>query len=178
MTIKVLSLGSVAAAVAGILISGGTNATPIVATIGAGHGLANDDRITVSGVTGLTSMNGDWPLEFTAATTAKLLGSAGNGTYGGTAAVAVLCDRTPFMPRYSAAAHIGAVSGAAVLVGTVLVEGSADNVTFATALKTGQEAIPAATAGIGVIREVILQKYMRFRASAWTSGGAQCALMS
>jgi hypothetical protein len=178
MTIKVLSLGSVGSAAAGILISDGTNATPIVATIGAGHGLKNGDRITISGVTGNTAMNGDWELEFTAATTVKLLGSVGNGTTAGTIAVAVLCDRTPFLPNYSVAGHIGNTSGAAVLVGTVLIEGSGDNSTFATALATGQEAIPAATAGIGMIREVKLSKYMRFRASAWTSGNGNCVLMS
>ena len=178
MTIKVVSLGNVGSAAAGILITGGTNATPIVATITAGHGLNNNNRIAISGVTGLTSMNGEWDLEFTAATTVKLLGSVGNGTYGGTAAVAVLCDETPFLPNYSAAAHIGNTSGAAVLVGTVLVEGSGDNTTFATALVTGQEAVPAATAGIGMIREVKLSKYMRFRASAWSSGAGNCVLMS
>lgn len=178
MTLKVQSLGNVASAAAGILVTGGTNATPIVATITAGHGLKNGDRIVISGVTGLTAMNGEWELEFTAATTAKLLGSVGNGTYGGTAAVAVLCDRTPFLPRYSVAAHIGNTPGAAVFVGTLLIEGSGDNSTFATALFTGQEAIPAATAGIGMIREVMLAKYMRLRASAYTSGAANCVLMS
>lgn len=178
--IRVLGLGSVAGATAGVLITGGTNATPIVATITAGHGLKDGDRIAITGVTGLTAMNGEWTLKFVTATTVQLLGSVGNGAFGGTAAVSVICDTTPFMKGHSAAVMVNSapvgVATAAVL--TLIVEGSADNVTFATALLSGQEAIAAQTADQSQVREVVLQKYMRLRCSAYTSGSANAQLMA
>jgi len=172
MSMKTRGLGSVASAAAGILITGGTNATPIVATVTAGHRLKDEDRIIISGVTTLTAMNGEWTLKGVTATTAKLDGSVGNGAFGGTAVVAAVCDRTPFLPRHTALGFIGNTPGAAVFVGTALFEGSDDHVTYATALPTGAIAIPAATAGIAMGAEIVLAKYMRFRASAYTSGGA------
>jgi len=178
MSNKVLSLGSVASAAAGILITGGTNATPILATVTAGHRLKDDDRIIISGVTGLTAMNGTWSVKRVTDTTYQLLGSVGNGTFGGTASVASVMDTTPFLQRHRASAHIGNTPGAAVLVGTVLVEGSPDHVTYATALPSGAVAIPAASAGIGICVEVELAAYMRFRCSAYTSGGANCVLVA
>jgi hypothetical protein len=178
MSNKVLGLGSVAAAANGITCSTSTNATPIVATFGAGHGLKNGDRVAISGITGNTAANGEWTLNFTAATTAQLLGSAGNGAHGGTAVVSVICDTTPHMKGHACCAVIGNTPGAAVFVGTLLIEGSADNTTFATALPGGSEAIPAATAGIGISKEVVLSKYMRLRCSAYTSGAANAQLIS
>ena len=83
------SLGQIGAAVRGIVATGGTNAAPIVATLTAGHGLKNGDRITITGVTGLTAMNGDWTVAAAAATTIALEGSVGNGTFGGTPVIAV-----------------------------------------------------------------------------------------
>lgn len=180
MSLKSMSLGNVGSAAAGILITSGTNATPIVATITAGHRLKTGDRIRIQGVTGLTGMNGDWEVERVTDTTYKLLGSVGNGAFGGTAIVAVLCDETPFMPRHSAVAVIGNTPGAAVFVGTLLIEGGVDDtlVTFADALAPGSVPIPAATAGIGISVEVPLQKYMRLRASAFTSGAANAQLLA
>lgn len=187
MSIKVRSLGSVASAARGILITGGTNATPIVATVTAGHRLKNGDRIAIAGVTTLTSMNGDWSLSAIGATAATLDGSAGNGAFGGTAVVAVLCDKTPFLARNSALVAIGNTPGAAVFVGTIVLE-YADSVDatqfyytnssgvatagFASALQSGEIAIPAASAGIGMTLEVNLGRYMTARCSAYTSGGA------
>lgn len=168
--LKTKGLGQVAAAANGITISGGTNATPIVATLGAGHGQKNGDRIAITGVTGLTAMNGEFTLAAVAATTAQLLGSVGNGVFGGAAVVSAMCDTTPFMKGHSAVAAVGDQPGAAVLVATVLVESSADNVTFADASPSGQIAIPAFTAGGQFMAEVVMGKYMRLRASAWTSG--------
>ena len=81
---KALSIGSAGSAVGMHLITGGTNATPIVVTFAAESGLKTGDRIAISGITGLTAMNGEWEIEMVTATTAKLLGSVGNGTYGGT----------------------------------------------------------------------------------------------
>jgi hypothetical protein len=192
MSIKQRSLGSVSSAARGILITGGTNATPIVATITAGHRLKNNDRISIAGVTTLTSMNGDWSVDTVAATTLNLTGSVGNGAFGGTAVVAVLCDRTPFNARHSAIVMINQPSGA-VFVGTLVFEG-ADSVDatqfyytnssgvatagFSEALGSGEIAIPAATAGQVMALEVSLRRYMTMRASAYTSGVAGGVLMA
>jgi hypothetical protein len=191
MSIKQRSLGTMSSAARGILITGGTNATPIVATITAGHRLKNGDRIAIAGVTTLTSMNGDFSVDTVAATTANLTGSVGNGAFGGTAVVAVLCDRTPFNPRHSAIAMINQPSGA-VLVGTIVFE-YADSVDatqfyntvagvatagFASALQSGEIAIPAATAGQVASVEVSLARYMTARCSAYTSGVAGAVLMA
>lgn len=186
MSMKVRSLGALASAARGILITSGTNATPIVATVTAGHRLKNDDRIAIAGVTTLTAMDGEWSLDSVGATTATLRGSAGNGAFGGTAVVAVLCDRTPYNARHSALCLIGQPSGA-VFVGTVVIEGadSVDATQFyytnssgvATAgfrdmVPSGEAAIPAATAGQVLGVEVSLARYMTIRASAYTSGVA------
>jgi hypothetical protein len=189
MSIKVRSLGgAIASAARGILITSGTNATPIVATVTAGHRLKNGDRIGIVGVTTLTAMNGDWEVGSIGATAATLLGSAGNGAFGGTAVVAQLCDRTPFAPRHSALILMGNQPGAAVFVGTLVIEG-ADNIKadgsnfqfttsgafsdgLTSALQSGEIAIPAASAGIGLTLEVNLMRYMTARCSAYTSGGA------
>ena len=103
MSIKVQGLGSTGtASTALITISGSTNATPIVVTFAAGHGLKDFDRIAVAGITGNTNANGEWSLQFTGANTARLLGSVGNGTHGGTPRVAVINDVTPAMKGHSA----------------------------------------------------------------------------
>lgn len=187
---KLRSLGTVSAAARGIVMTGGTNATPIVATITAGHRQKNGDRVAITGVTTLTAMNGEFALSAVAATTAALDGSAGNGAYGGTAVVAALMDKTPLMAKNSAVLTIGQPSGA-VFVGTAVVE-YADSVDatqfyytssagvatagFADALMSGEIAIPAATAGQVIEVEVMLRRYMAFRCSAYTSGVAGAAL--
>lgn len=194
MSLKLRSLGTMSSAARGILISSGTNATPIVATVTAGHRLKNGDRIGIVGVTTLTAMNGDWSVSAVAATTATLDGSAGNGAFGGTAVVAVLCDQTPFMAKHSALAALMQPSGA-VLVGTVVFEKAdqrkSDNTEFGytdssgnyasgftSALKSGEIAIPAATAGQIIGVEVDLARYMTVRCSAYTSGVAQGVLVA
>jgi hypothetical protein len=178
MSQKLQSLGQIGGNVRGILITGGTNATPIVATVGAGHGLKNGDRITIKGVTGLTAMNGDWTLTSVGATTATLEGSAGNGVFGGTAVVAVLCDKTPFMAAHSVNGRVNA-HGTGVTVApilTVAINSSGDNVTFATAVQ-GPTGIPAITAaGYGVTVEVKLDRYMEAIGSGFTSGLATVQL--
>lgn len=186
MSIKQTSLGTCSSAARGILITSGTNATPIVATVTAGHRLKNGDRIAIAGVTTLTAMNGEWTVRAVGATAATLDGSAGNGAYAGTAVVAALCDRSPFLPRHSAIASINQPSGA-VFVGTLVFEG-ADSVDatqfyytnssgvatagFTDALQSGEIAIPAATAGQVMSVEVSLRRYMTMRCSAYTSGVA------
>lgn len=106
MAIKVRSLGSSANTTQAINISGSTNATPIVVTLTAGHGLRDGSRIAISGITGNTRANGIWTLGSVGATTATLLGSSGNGTHGGTVRVGVVFDATPHMQKHAAALHL------------------------------------------------------------------------
>jgi hypothetical protein len=186
MSIKMRSLGSVSSAARGILITAGAAATPWVATVTAGHRLKDGDRIGIAGITTQVGSNGDWSAASVGATAATMVGSSATGAYAGTAVVAVLCDQTPFLARHSAIAGIGQPSGA-VFVGTLVFE-KADSrdetqfyytnssgvatAGFASALKTGEIAIPAATAGQVLELEVDLAKYMTIRCSAYTSGVA------
>jgi hypothetical protein len=163
---RLQSLGRPAAGSAnGITISTGTNATPIVATVGAGHGLVNGDRIRITGVTGLTSMNGDWEVASVGATSATLVGSKGNGTFGGTAAVSVIMDRTPFMAGRKAIVTFGA----GVSAGSVEIEGSDDGTTFADVMT---ETTPPG----GLAREITLKRYMRSSGTG-TTGVSDVALI-
>lgn len=191
MSTKVQSLGSAGSAVATILITGGTNATPIVATVTAGHGLKNGDRIAIAGVTGNTAMNGVWTVGSVGATTATLLGSAGNGTYGGTAIVGRVFDQTPHMKGHSATLFFGAPGA----VGTVFLDAFASYADFALATQanpggaqfpvqnpawtntngnatttpaSSSLALTAAVTGNG--EEIVLPYILRCRVSAYTSG--------
>ncbi len=194
MSIKLRSLGTMSAAARGILITAGAAATPWVATVTAGHRLKNGDRIGIVGITTQVGSNGDWSVSAVGATAATMDGSSATGNYAGTAVVAVLCDQTPFLPRYSAIAAINQPSGA-VFVGTVVFEKAdqrkADNSEFGytdssglyasgftSALKSGEIAIPAATAGQVMEIEVDLARYMTARCSAYTSGVAGAVLKS
>lgn len=192
MSLKSQSLGTVSSAARGILITSGTNATPIVATITAGHRQRNGSRIAIAGVTTLTAMNGEWSLSSVGATTGTLDGSAGNGAFGGTATVAVVCDRSPHLAKHSGVVLIGQPSGA-VFVGTAVIE-YADSVDatqfyytnssgvatagFTSALLSGEIAIPAATAGQAVAVEVRMARFMTFRCSAYTSGVAGADILA
>jgi hypothetical protein len=114
MALKITPLGSSTTTAAGLTISGSTNATPIVVTFAAGHGLSDGKRTAISGVTGNTNANGMWTLQFTGANTARLLGSVGNGVHGGTVRVGVVNDVTPLMRSHSAVFrltgnHVGVV---------------------------------------------------------------------
>lgn len=64
------------------LITGTTNATPIVVT-SAAHGLSNNDMVGVLGVGGNTAANGIWSVANVATNTFELAGSTGNGAYTG-----------------------------------------------------------------------------------------------
>ncbi len=112
--IRAPSLGSAGSAVQLLLITGGTNATPIVATFAANSGLKSGDRVAIAGITGLTAMNGIWELAAVSATTFQLLGSVGNGAYAGTPRCAQVFDRTPTMKG-----HTGVLQVAGNPVGTV-----------------------------------------------------------
>jgi len=191
MSIKVSSLGQVAAAADGITCSGTTNATPIVATFGAGHGLKDGDRIALAGITGNTAANGEWSLQFTGTNTARLLGSAGNGTHGGTVRVAVVNDKTPLMRNHSAL-----FSSSGNLVGTLDIESYETYADFAagqnnagavapavsgsgvtnsagSASTPAKSTLTAAATNAGVEFEVKLGRYMRTVCTAYTSGTGQ-----
>lgn len=192
MSLKTRSLGSVASAARGILITAGAAATPWVATATAGHRQKSGDRVGVTGITTQVGSNGDWTIGTVAATALTMLESSATGAFAGTAVVAALCDRTPFLPRHSAVAFIGQPDGA-VLVGTLVLEGAdarsdtafsytnssgVDTAGFKSSLKTGEIAIPAGTAGQAFGLEVDLSRYMTARASAFTSGSGHVFLMA
>jgi len=62
------------------LISGATNASPIVITI-FGHALITGDQVTIAGVVGNTAANGTWTIIVLTADTFSLTGSVGNGAF-------------------------------------------------------------------------------------------------
>ena len=112
--LKGKSLGSAGSAADLIVVSGSTNATPIVITVAANSGLKTGDRLAIAGVTGNTAANGEWTLQAVTATTFQLVGSAGNGTHGGTVRAAQIFDQTPLMKG-----HPAVLSVLGNLVGTV-----------------------------------------------------------
>lgn len=62
-------------------ITGATNATPIVLTVGSTTGFNSGEIHTVSGVGGNTNANGIWAITVLSGTTIQLNGSAGNAVY-------------------------------------------------------------------------------------------------
>lgn len=195
MALKAKSLGSAGSAVDMLLITGGTNATPIVATFAANSGLKTGDRVAIAGITGLTAMNGEWELEAVTATTFKLLGSVGNGTYGGTPRCALVLTQTPLMRGHSAVLQV-----AGNLVGTItltafeslseftandnsllgavsapLVSSSVQgvtnvNATSASSSTKATSALVIAATNAGAEYEVRLPRYLHATVSAYTSG--------
>lgn len=195
---RLQSLGSAGSAAAGLVPSGGTNATPIVVTLTTNHRLQVGQRVGIQGTTGLTAMNGIFSISAVAASTITLEGSAGNGTYGGSPTMAVVMDKTPFMRGHSAVAMI--VDGFRNVVpfeGTAVIEGSNQtddgwqaSPTYVDATlyggdgntdPNGQTAIPAAGGatqdGVDEMVQVKLFRYMRFRVSAFTAGAAKAYLV-
>lgn len=67
-------------------VSGATNASPIVITTSAAHGLPTGAYVKIASVGGNTAANGTFFVTSTGSTTFSLDGSTGNGTYtsGGT----------------------------------------------------------------------------------------------
>lgn len=194
MTIKTTSLGRAVAAAAGIAITAATNATPIVVTLSATSGLKDADRIAIAGITGNTAANGEWTLKMLTATTAQLVGSAGNGAFGGTPRVAIINDVTPNMAKHSNALNIGGT-----LVGTLDIEAYDSYADFAAGTNAGGTAIapvtspavgtntagsgaaPAKTTIVnpdaGMVCEVMLARYMRAVVTAFTSGTVNVEVM-
>lgn len=69
-----------------LVITGATNATPIVITTSVAHGLASGAFVKITGVAGNTAANGNWIITVASSTTFSLNTSVGNGVYtsGGT----------------------------------------------------------------------------------------------
>jgi len=195
MSIKSVSAGSAGSAVGLHLISGATNATPIVITVAASSGLKTGDRVAISGITGNTGANGIWTLEAASATTFKLLGSVGNGTYGGTPRMGLVFDQTPLAKGHSALLTLGGNAVATLLMeafGSYAEFAAGDNsllgavpapvvssaysfVTNTTGSSSssstlGSSSIVMAATAEGVPLELKLPYIMRMSLSAWTSG--------
>lgn len=70
-------------------VTGASNATPIVLTFSAAHGVFSTETITCSGVGGNTNANGTFRVTVLTSTTLRLRGTSGNGawTSGGTCTV-------------------------------------------------------------------------------------------
>jgi hypothetical protein len=62
-------------------ITAATNASPIVITVGTGHGLVNGESVEVGEVGGNTAANGIWTVANVTPTTFELVGSTGNAAY-------------------------------------------------------------------------------------------------
>lgn len=195
MSLKATSLGSAGAAADLIAISGSTNATPIVITVGANSGLKTGDRLAIAGITGNTGANGEWTLEAVTATTFKLLGSVGNGTHGGSPRAALIFDKTPLMDNHSAVLAIGGnlvgtltltafesytefAANDNSLLGAVqapVVSGADQgvtntNATSASSSTKATSAIVLAATNAGLETEVKLPKYVHAAVTAYTSG--------
>lgn len=194
--LKCRSLGSAAAAARGLTISGATNATPIVVTLGADNRLRLGERIGVFGVTGNTGANGIWTYRYVSATTGSLDGSAGNGAATLTnAVIATINDKTPFMRNHDAVVHVAQATDQIAPDLTFAIMGNKSDATDAeilatdaTALATyfedmvsGQDAftVPGATNdGINEMRNVTLRRWMYLNVSAYTAGGLIANLLA
>lgn len=195
MSIRSVSLGSAGSAAACHLITGATNATPIVITVAANSGLKTGDRVAISGITGNTGANGEWTLDYVTATTFQLRGSVGNGTYGGSPRMALLFDQAPLMRNHNAVATLGGNAVATLLLeafesydefaagdNSKLGSVSAPVLTSAKSFVTNTTASSASSSTIasssivmaataeGVPLPLKLPKYLRVSLSAWTSG--------
>lgn len=195
MSIRSVSAGSAGSAVGLHLISGATNATPIVITVAANSGLKTGDRVAISGITGNTNANGEWSLVAVTATTFQLQGSTGNGTYGGTPRMALVFDRTPLMKDHAGLLTMGGnavatllmeafqsydefAAGNNALLGAVAapVDTSAysfitnTNATSASSATIASSSVVMAATAEGVSLPLRLPRYLRLSLSAWTSG--------
>ncbi len=81
-----------------IAITSSTDATPIVLTLPAGHGLTNGTRIVVAGHTTNIAANGTWVVAAAGATSVALTGSIGSGAGAGAAGTVDFDDYTVLRP--------------------------------------------------------------------------------
>jgi hypothetical protein len=195
MTLKAKSIGSAGSAVDTILITGATNATPIVITVAANSGLKSSDRLAIAGITGNTAANGEWTLEAVTATTFKLLGSVGNGVFGGTPRCAQIFDQTPLMKGHTAtlqlsgnlvgtltltafesyaefAANDNSLSGSvtAPILSSAVQGVTNTNATSASTSTKATSALVLAATNAGAEYEIKLPRYLHASVTAYTSG--------
>jgi hypothetical protein len=187
MSLKQQSLGSASAAARGIVMSAIDTGNPAHIVLTAGHRLRNGNRIAIAGNnTSDLGTFGEWTISGLSATSGTLEGCTAAAALSGTPVIAVLCDRTPFLPKHSAVVCVTAGVGAAATdgIGTVVLEG-ADSVIaanfqytnssgvattgFKDVTKSGEIAMAFNDFG-SVFVEVDLTRYMTMRVSAWTSG--------
>jgi len=64
-----------------LLITGATNATPIVITTSGAHGLSTGDKVAIKSVLGNTAANGNWTITVLSSTTFSLDTSSGSGAW-------------------------------------------------------------------------------------------------
>ena len=97
-----------------------SNTAPIVLTA-AGHGFAEEELVSVEGVTGNLAANGAWVLGAVTADTVALLGSSGNGAYAGGGELVDLVAK-----------HLGAIVAAldALGDGTVAIAGGREGLDY------------------------------------------------
>lgn len=77
-----------------MVVSGATNATPIVITTTTDHARVTGDKVTIAGVTGNTAANGDWTITKLTDDTFSLDTSVGNGAYAANGTVVYNIDET------------------------------------------------------------------------------------
>ena len=70
-------------------VTDASNASPIVVTTTAAHGLQTGDSVVIAGVLTNTNANGTHVVTYASATTFSLDGTTGNGAYGGGGTAAV-----------------------------------------------------------------------------------------
>lgn len=68
-------------------ITGATDATPIVITTAAAHGLSSGNKVAITRVGGNVAANGNWTITVLSSTTFSLDTSEGDGTYTGSGRV-------------------------------------------------------------------------------------------
>jgi hypothetical protein len=83
VTTTVANAGGAVAGASNLLISGATNATPIVITVPSTTGITTGDTVFISGVTGNTAANGYHVCTVVSGTTLSLNSSVGNAAYAG-----------------------------------------------------------------------------------------------
>ncbi len=102
-----------------LLITGATNATPIVITTNINHGLSTDSRVEISGVESNTAANGYFKVTALSATTFSLqdtdgANTSGSGTYSGGGR---LCPDPDLGYSYSRAFIVNSTIGYVVIFG-------------------------------------------------------------
>lgn len=116
------------AGVAGLQVTGATNASPIVLTVPSTAGVGNGMTVFVSGVAGNVAANGYWIASAVTGTTITLSNSVGNGAYTSGGSVEAgdvgLVDsliQSSVVPAGTTATTVSAGATAAAIVATVYV---------------------------------------------------------